>query len=203
VVEESDPEAHRKAQRRETRQMVGLVVLFTLIAAGGWWVWGKVTQADDNSQSAASPTATAPVDDVEAEVEAAYRAYIAMGQRLVAAPNPDDPEIPERTTGSALARVKAVLADDLARGHVIRTGPASSQTILSIDVDGDQATLRACFVDESGLFDAATGAEIEPVRIVTAIDTVVLQRESGAWRVSNQKTPAADEQWEGATTCER
>jgi hypothetical protein len=25
--------------------MFGLVVLFTLLAAGGWWVWGKVTQA--------------------------------------------------------------------------------------------------------------------------------------------------------------
>jgi hypothetical protein len=53
VVEDLDPSDVRQAQRREFRQMFGLVVVFTLLAAGGWWVWGKVTQADDNSQSAA------------------------------------------------------------------------------------------------------------------------------------------------------
>ncbi len=73
MVEDLDPDDVRQAQRREFRQMFGLVVLFTLLAAGGWWVWGKVTQADDNSRSAASATTTAPAD-VEAEVEAAYRA---------------------------------------------------------------------------------------------------------------------------------
>jgi hypothetical protein len=201
-VEEFDPEEHRTAQRRETRQMVGLVVLFTLIAAGGWWAWGTVTQADDNSQSAASPTTTARVNDVEAEVEAAYRAYLAMHVRLEAAPNPDDPEIPEHATGRTLAHLKSVLAEDVAAGRVIRVGPAWSQTIMSIDVTGNQATLTACYVDESGVFDAASGAVIEPTRISTSIDTTLLEREGGRWRVSYRQPPDADEQWEEVTSCD-
>jgi hypothetical protein len=201
VVEDLDPNDVRQARRREFRQMFGLVVVFTLLAAGGWWVWGKVTQADDNSQSAASGTTTVPAD-VEADVEAAYRAYLAMHVRLEGAPDPDDPEIPQRATGRTLARLKTVLADDVASGRVIRVGPAWSQTILSIDVDGDQATLRACYVDESGVFDAATGAILEPTRVSTSIDTTLLERDGGVWRVSYRQPPAADEQWEGVTTCD-
>jgi hypothetical protein len=195
-------EDNKHAQRHETLQMIGMVVLFTLIAAGTWWVWGRVTQADDNSRSAASPNTT-PTADVEAEVEAAYRAYVAMQERVQAAPDPDDPEIPERATGSTLERLRQALADYAARGQAVRVGPATRQTILSIEVSGDRATVRACYVDESGVFDVTTGAEVVPVRIGTSIDTTVLERTGDVWRVSSRRPPAADEQWEGVTTCEQ
>ncbi len=98
VVEDVDPKGNGQAKRHDDRQLVGLVVLFTLLAIVGWWVWGKVTQADDNSKSAASATTTAPAGD-EAEVEAAYRAYETMVTRLLLGTRSDDPELPERAAG--------------------------------------------------------------------------------------------------------
>jgi hypothetical protein len=189
-----------ESERRELVQTMSLAIVMILLVAAGWWLWGKVVQADDNAMSEAAATTTTPADP-EAEVEQAYRAYLAMEARLVAAPDPNDPEIPERATGRALARLKDALAEDVQKGQVIRVGPATSQTILSIEVMDDHATVRACFVDESGLFDAANGAEIVPMHTGTAIDTAVLEREGGMWRVSLREVPAADEHWEGATSC--
>jgi hypothetical protein len=194
-------------ERRAKLQTVGTALALIVSVAVGGWLLGKVIAADDNSQSeAAATTTTAPVDpkaEVEAEIEDAYRAYLAMEERLLLAPNPDDPEIPQRLTGRSLAHIREVLADYAAKGQIIRVGPATSQTILSIEVTGDQATLRACFVDESALFDAATGTAIEPMDVGTEIDTTVLVREGGTWRVSERRSPAEGEVWEGATTCDQ
>jgi hypothetical protein len=194
-----------ESERRELVQTMGLAIVMILLVAAGWWLWGKVVQADDNAKSEAAATTTTPADPeaaTKAEIEDAYRAYLAMQERLLQAPDPDDPEISQRATGSTLTRLRAGLADYAAKGQVIRVGPATSQMILSIDVSGDQATVRACYVDESGLYDAATGAEIQPMHVGTAIDTTVLQRDDGTWRVSRRAVPAADEHWEGATTCD-
>jgi hypothetical protein len=201
-VEDFDPEGHKQARRHDDRQLVGLVVLFTLLAIGGWWLWGKVTQADDNSKSAASATTTVP-PDVEAEVEAAYLAYLAMVERLIQAPAVDDPEIMMRATGAAADDLRSSLAEHIANGTLVRIGPATSQTILSIERSGDQATLRVCFVDESGTYDAATGAEVEAMTINTSIDTARLERLDGTWRVSLRTIPGPDEHWEGVSTCGR
>ncbi len=46
---------------------------------------------------------------------------------------------------------------------MIRGGPDDNQTILSVSVDGDTATLSVCYVDQSGVYDAATGAELVPM----------------------------------------
>jgi hypothetical protein len=200
-VEDFDPEGHKQARRHDDRQLVGLVVLFTLLAIGGWWLWGKVTQADDNSKSAASATTTVP-PDVEAEVEAAYLAYSDMVQRLLLAPQPDDPELVQRATGDALDSLVAALNDLVASGDVARYGPTRSQTILAIEVSGDTATLRACFVDESGRYDATTGDEIDPMRVSTIVDTASLERRDGVWRVSSRKNPGPGEEWEGVHECD-
>jgi hypothetical protein len=159
-----------------------------------------VTQADDNSRSAAAVTTTTP-SNPNADVEAAYVAYRSMVRRLLQAPDPDDPEIARRASGAALDRLQAVLEDLVATGDVARYGPTSSQTILTIDVTGDGATVRACLVDESGRYDATTGEPVEPMKVGTIIDTASLQRIDGVWRVSGLKYPGPDEQWEGASTC--
>jgi hypothetical protein len=182
-----------------------LAAAVVVLAAGVAWLWAKVTEADDNSKSEASPTTTPgdPEAEVKADVEAAYRAYLAMETRLTSAPDPDDPEIPERATGRTLDSLRATLADYAAKGQVIRVGPASAQTILSVEVAGSQATVTACYVDESGVFDAATDAAVVPTRIYTSIDRTTLERVDGVWRVSLRTAPQDDELWEGVTTCDR
>src|ERR671911_181129 len=58
--------------------------------------------ADDGTTTSTSETtvaSTTTTQDPEAEVEAAYLAYWEMAKRLLAAPNPDDPEIARRASG--------------------------------------------------------------------------------------------------------
>src|SRR5262249_31127225 len=106
-----------------------------------------------------------------------------------------------RATGVALDNLRSALAKSVADGTLNRIGPTTHQTVLSVDVWGDEATLRACFVDESGSYDAASGAVVEPMRIMTSIDTVRFQRVDGAWLVSSRQAPAPGEMWEGVTSC--
>jgi hypothetical protein len=160
-----------------------------------------VTRADDNSRSGASATTTTAPADPEADVEAAYRAYVAMIDRLLESPDPHDPEIPQRTTGAARDDIESFVAQNLADGTIIRKGPAAAESILSIEVSGDEATLRACFVDESGAYDVNTGAVLRPMTIVTSIDTVQLERVDAVWRVSLRRAPGPDERWEGVNRC--
>jgi hypothetical protein len=192
-------------ERRARLQTVGTVLGLVVLVGAGGWLLGMVIAADDNSQSeAAATTTTAPPDPdaaVKAEIEDAYRAYNAMVERLALAPDPEDPELPQRATGRALDRIIELMKDLVASGDVGRLGPTRSQTILTIEVTADTATLRACLVDESGRYDAATGEAIVPMMVGTIIDTATLERSDGTWRVSAIKNPGPDERWEGVSTC--
>jgi hypothetical protein len=192
--------------RSRILQTVLLAAAVVVLAAGMAWLWAKVTEADDNAKSEAASPATTPGDpeaEVKADVEDAYRGYSDMVMRLLSEPKPDDPELSQRATGDALTRLVAALNELVATGDAIRYGETRSQTILAIDVSGDQATVRACFVDESGRFDAATGEVVDPMRVATIVDTATLERRDGIWRVSFRKEPEASEEWDGATSCDQ
>jgi hypothetical protein len=188
-------------ERRAKLQTVGGTVAAIVLVAAGGWLLGKFLAADDDSQSEAAATTTTAPADPKAEVEQAYRAYNAMVDRLFAAPDPDDPQITQLATGDARDQLVSALSAFVATGDVAHFGPTRSLTILTIDVSGDEATVRACFVDESGRYDAATGEAIEPMRVATIVDTTSLVRHDGIWQVSFVKDPGADEQWLGVHEC--
>jgi hypothetical protein len=192
-------------ERRAKLQTLGTVLGLVVLVGAGGWLLGMVIAADDNSQSeAAATTTTAPPDPdaaVKAEIEDAYRAYNAMVERLLQAPDPNDPELQQRATGAALDRLVTGFADLVTTGDVGRFGPTRSLTVLTIDVAGDSATVRACLVDESGRYDAVTGEAVVPLMVGTFIDTATLERDEGAWRVNSIKNPGPDERWDGVSTC--
>jgi hypothetical protein len=190
-----------KWEHRERAQKLATAVVAVLLVAAGGWLLGKVIEADDNSKSEASGATTTAPPDPEVEVEQAYIAYREMARRLLQAPDPADPEIAQRSTGTARERLEAVLNDLVASGDAAREGPTRSRTILSVEVSGDEATVRACLVDESGRFDAATGEAVEPMAVGTIIDTASLRRDEGVWRVASLKLPSPDERWEGVHSC--
>jgi hypothetical protein len=190
-----------KSERRERAQKLATAAVAVLLVAAGGWLLGKVIEADDNSKSEASGAMTTAPPDPEAEVEQAYRAYNAMVARLLLAPDASDPELQQRATGAARDRLVTGLNDLVATGDVARFGPTRALTILTIEVDGDSATLRACLVDESGRYDAATGEAVVPLSVGTIIDTATLERDDGSWRVSSIKNPGPDERWDGVSTC--
>src|SRR5918995_3724000 len=72
---------------------------------------GTTTSTSDTT--IASTTTT---QNPEAEVEAAYLAYWEMAKRLSEAPDPNDPELGERATGTALDKLVDSLTTMKAQG---------------------------------------------------------------------------------------
>jgi hypothetical protein len=159
-------------------------------------------QDDDDADPPPDPTTTLDRQaQAEEDVRQAYRDFLAMVARVSAAPDPSDPGLAEHATGDVRANLEQSLADDLARGIVIRTGPEDEQTILSASVDGDAATLSVCYVGQSAEYDAATGAALAPMQIVTTLDRVDMVRESGSWKVRFVDN-AEEDRWAGVHDCD-
>jgi hypothetical protein len=157
--------------------------------------------ADDGTTTSTSETtvaSTTTTQDPEAEVEAAYLAYWEMAKRLLAAPNPDDPEIAKRATGTALTTAIDGFATMRAQGQAIRIGEGYSHDVLSIDVRGMAATVVDCNVDEAARIEATSGRVLTSAT-TTNLLTVELKSDAGQWQVASiQKTDA----WEGAHSCD-
>ena len=51
------------------------------------------------------------------------------------------------------------------------------------------------------MYDAATGAELVPMEIVTTLDTVGMVREAGAWKVQLLREREEDK-WAGVHDCD-
>jgi hypothetical protein len=134
----------------------------------------------------------------EAEVEAAYLAYRDMVTRLLQAPDPDDPELGERTTDPNRAFLVDRLRALVQQGQRLRFGPDYEYDVLAVSIDGDQATVRECTVDDAQTV-AATSGEVLSEGVTTELLEATLRRNSGKWRVT---TVDGIEHWEGAVTCE-
>lgn len=139
---------------------------------------------DDPPRSASRPSSTSQTTlSPEAEVEQAYRGFDAMLARLNPAPDPDDPEIAQRTTGEFRAQIERVMADRRARRLAVRTGPDYGPREIVTTVSGESATLQTCYVDQAAIVNVTTGAEVNAMRSVTEHQTLTFVREGGAWKL--------------------
>ena len=164
--------------------------------------------SDDPSASGSSgpaPTTSAQSTSTkrtpQGEVEDAYRSFNAMLSRLNPAPNPDDPEIAKRTTGELRSKIESAFADRTRKGLAIKEGPQYGSRIMSTTVTGDAAVLKTCFVDQSAVVNARSGAEVEAMSAVTSVLTLRLVHENGVWKVARIGTDRAH-RWRGVTSCE-
>jgi hypothetical protein len=185
---------------RSRRAWAEAAVILALVAV----LVGLVVTACQGNDNPDPPTDTTTTLDAEAateeEVRQAYRDFLAMFFRVTAVADPTDPGIAEHATGAVRAEIERSTTDGRARGVVVRGGPYDEQTILTTSVTGDTATLTVCYVDHSGEFDAATGAEIAPMTITTTLDRVDMVREDGLWKVSFFDNAEGDE-WPGVHDC--
>ncbi|HKE76674.1 MAG TPA: hypothetical protein VKB57_23855 [Acidimicrobiales bacterium] len=152
--------------------------------------------SDDPAHRSAAGTTTSTSLSPEAEVEQAYRAFEAMLVRLSTAPNPDDPEIAQRTTGEFRARVERIMADRRARHLLVRFGAEAGPTSVSAVVHGGSATVKACYVDQAAIVNGRTGAVIDPMTTVHERLTVTLDEDRGLWKVSHfvvDRKPGSEE----------
>ncbi len=184
---------------RAWRQTALLLVLIGLVV-------GMIVQACRGSDDARSepppspPPTTTTTLSAEAEAEQAYRDFVAMTHEVYLSPDPQDPRIAEHATGGAKATFETTLIRMQAEGLVYRVGEHDKLTVLSTTIEGDTAILTVCYVDHSGSFDRATGAEIQPMRVTTSLSTVNLQRGPDGWLVSSVHDDP-DKTWEGEYTC--
>jgi hypothetical protein len=135
-----------------------VAALMLVIVVGGLVIGGALLGSDDDPPPRRQAGITTTTASSKAEVESAYRAFLSMVARLDGTPNPDDPEIARRTTGTTRATFVKALARRRDEGQVIRLGPQDHRTIQSATVENDAAALAVCHVDHSGTFDAETGA---------------------------------------------
>jgi hypothetical protein len=118
----------------------------------------------------------------DADVVAAYRgfwdAYLAAADPM----DPAHPDLARFATGASLDRVRKSFADHFARGEVIRGKVHLSPSVE--DLTDDTATIRDCYLDQTHVFDAASGKQVDDPGEATFEVVAVLVADHGTWKVS-------------------
>jgi hypothetical protein len=156
--------------------------------------------ADEGTTTSTSETtvaSTTTTQDPEAEVEAAYLAYWEMAKRLSENPDPHDPELAERATGTNLDQVVDNLTTLKAQGRAIRFGRLYRHEVQSVELTGTTALVRDCSVDDAATINASTGRDVS-ASVTTALLEARLALEDGSWRVGSIQRLDA---WNGVTEC--
>ena len=156
------------------------VVVCLLVGALLLWACDDDSADDPSDDDGSDPTSTTLSQ--EDQVEAAYLAFADMGARLLENPDPDDPEIAQRTSGEAQADLIAGLRTLVANGQAFDLGPLYSQDVLDVTLVGASATANVCVVEDSKRVDVATG-QVVASGITTVDWTVTLQRDGNNWLV--------------------
>jgi len=113
-----------------------------------------------------------------------------MIDRLLAAPNPDDPELPARTADPLLSAVKDDLGTRAALGHrvVIPTNGSYQHRLDSVKVSGTSASVRGCDLDDSTTIGPS--GEMIDDSVVTRTVAGTFSYDGTTWRASDVRVVA-------------
>jgi hypothetical protein len=128
--------------------VVGALVVLTACGGGGGSSEASSTSAPGTTTtSSVATTTTAPRE----QVRQAWDAYWAMKDRLLAAPDPDDPELVLRADEPLLSKLRDDLAQRKADGWVVVVPPGAAyeHVLEQIEVSGNEALVRGCEHDDS------------------------------------------------------
>jgi hypothetical protein len=162
---------------------MGLVSTVAVIGAACSSGGGGAATTTTLRQTTSSTTSTAPAS--EQEVVDAYRAF---WDAYLAAADPMDPlsaRLSDHATGTELETVRAAFVARRSGGEVIRGSFDLAPRVVSIV--GDSATVRDCYLDNTGIYDAATGVRKDTATGVRHLITAALVRDGTAWKVSELK----------------
>lgn len=157
------------------------------------------TTADTTATSTEATTTTAPADAAEQAVLEAYQGYF---DAILAANDPPDqfhPALRQFATGEAFQSVFEAAQGNRLAGRALRL-PESSMTehrAEVISIEGEQAMVRDCAVDDGLVVDIKTG-EVFNDEVATQLRTATLVQEEGSWKVSFTKL---EQRWEGIAGC--
>jgi hypothetical protein len=179
-----------------------VAVLAVMLIAGCAGSGDDAAEGDDPSTTSSTPTPTTPDETLasnpaEAEVEAAYLAYWEMGERLLQAPDPSDPEIDRRTTGEVRGAMVDSLTTLKAQNSAVRYGDQYAHSVLSVEIDAQEAEVRDCLVDDGEVINETSG---EAVRsgVVTVLYRTTMVHVGGEWLASDA---VREQSWDGVVQC--
>lgn len=114
-------------------------------------------------------------------------------------PDPDDPALAEYATGAQLDAVRAETRQNLEAGVAFRSrdDPADFRRVRVISVDGGQAVVQECFVDDGLVVQRDTGQVVNDT-VATHNVRGELTRVDGRWRVARAELI---QRWEGVAGC--
>lgn len=167
--------------------VAGLVLVASACssASGGAGSTSSSSAGSTSSATVASTSSTASTStgDPKAEAQAALDAYWAMVKRLLAAPDPSDPEIAQRAIDPSRSAIRDELTTRQANGQVEQYDGAAYHVDTTVNsISGDSASFAGCVVDGARLIDSKTGQVLND-KVSTSRINGTLIRIDGAWKM--------------------
>jgi hypothetical protein len=132
----------------------------------------------------ARDTTTTTAPDEEQVVLDAYVAFWNDGYLAAADPmDPTHPALAAHSTGEQLETLQRAFLARQTNGEVIRGTLDLAPRVVSIV--GETATVRDCYLDNTGIYDAATGERRDTPTGVRHLITATLVLEDRTWKVSD------------------
>jgi len=170
--------------------MAGLCLLAACSGGGSGSATKSTTTVSSTTTTTVAVTTTTTPEDA---VKQAYLDYWKMADRLLATPDPNDPEITQRAADPLLSSLRDQLATNRSTGHhtTVPSGNTNTHRIDAVDVTGTSAQLTECFVD--GRVEFGPNGEVVDDATVTKVGHASLSQVAGQWKVSDirfdQRTP--------------
>lgn len=164
--------------KRSVNAGVGLMAV--AIALAGCSPEEAAAPAPTTSTTAQTTTSTTTVE------QATLRAYQAFWDGYLEAADPMNPEHPvlaDVATGDQLRQLRGAFLARLSAGEVIRGDLKTAPDV--VEVSGAMATVRDCYLDRTGVFDAGTGVRKDAETGVRHLVTVRLVQEASTWKVAS------------------
>lgn len=147
-----------------------------------------------------TPETTDGADTLEQELIDRYTTFWEVRfEANQAPPNPDDPRLAEYATGAQLENVIDETQRNLDDGVALRRPEDSvaRSTVRVVEVDGDEATLQECVVDDGIVYRIDTG-EVVNDTVATHSVQATMRKVDGIWKVAEA---ALLQRWEGVAGC--
>lgn len=158
-----------------------------------------VTSTTADTTTTSTQATIAPAEEADQAVLEAYQGYF---DAILAANDPPDqfhPALRQFATGEAFQSVfEAAQGNRLAeRALRLPENPRTEHRAEVISIEGEQATVRDCAVDDGLVVSIETG-EVLNDEVTTRLVTGTLVMDEGQWKVSNT---SVEQSWEGVAGC--
>ena len=135
--------------------------------------------ASATASSAASTASSDPRTDAQGGLDA----YWAMVKRLLAAPDPSDPEIGQRAVDPARSALQDLLITRQTQGEVAQFDGVSYHVDTNVSIsDGQSAQFEGCIVDGARLVNDTSG-EVVNDKVTTSRIRGTLILSGGSWKM--------------------